>query len=295
MRASKVASPNGSRSASPCTNVTLPPAGGARAGGRAPRASPLTGQAPVTSAPCAARALSPPCPSRWPRRGSAGPVAGGRPGPSPRATAGPGRSSSPPRCGHSPRGSPSNSPSAWRLRGEAAAESTTASKTTSWGVNQGYLEALIDMTPSHPAPRRAASPRARNIEQHPRFPSPGSENARISGETKPGRSRCSAWLETAHSGTRDERILAIAGVQRGRVARCQLRGRRNRAEHHRLGSLSGTLLRRVHSGVFAVGPDVAIPLADETAALLAVRPGAALSHHTAAILWQCAPRRWATA
>ncbi len=42
----------------------------------------------------------------------------------------------------------------------------------------------------------------------------------------------------------------------------------------------------MHCGVFAVGPDVAIPLADETAALLAVRAGAALSHHTAAILWR---------
>jgi very-short-patch-repair endonuclease len=45
-------------------------------------------------------------------------------------------------------------------------------------------------------------------------------------------------------------------------------------------------LRRRHTGVFAVGPHLDIPLADETAALLAVRSGAAISHHTAAILWR---------
>jgi very-short-patch-repair endonuclease len=91
--------------------------------------------------------------------------------------------------------------------------------------------------------------------------------------------------KTPIEGTRDERIFAIAGAQRGRVARRQLLA----AE---IGSntidrlAQGALLRRVHSGVFAVGPDVAIPLADETAALLAVRAGAALSHHTAAIRWR---------
>ncbi len=91
--------------------------------------------------------------------------------------------------------------------------------------------------------------------------------------------------ETLITGPRVQRIFAIAAAQRGRVARRQL-----------LAAGIGTntidrlarspLLRRVHRGVFAVGPDVLIPFADETAALLAVRAGAALSHHTAAIMWR---------
>jgi len=91
--------------------------------------------------------------------------------------------------------------------------------------------------------------------------------------------------QTPVSGSRDERIFAIAAAQRGRVARRQL-----------LAAGIGTntvdrlarsaLLRRIHRGVFAVGPDVPIAFADEAAALLAVRPGAALSHHTAAVLWR---------
>ncbi|HEY2318732.1 MAG TPA: type IV toxin-antitoxin system AbiEi family antitoxin domain-containing protein [Solirubrobacteraceae bacterium] len=90
--------------------------------------------------------------------------------------------------------------------------------------------------------------------------------------------------ETPISGTRDERIFAVAAAQRGRISRRQMLD---------AGVASNTIdrlassgwLRRKHRGVFAVGPDVPIPLADETAALLAVRPGAALSHHTAAALW----------
>ncbi len=87
------------------------------------------------------------------------------------------------------------------------------------------------------------------------------------------------------TGTRDERILAIAEAQRGLVSRRQLAAA-GIAQSTITRLARGTLLRRVHCGVFAVGPDVPIPLADETAALLAVRPGAALSHHTAAILWR---------
>ncbi len=91
--------------------------------------------------------------------------------------------------------------------------------------------------------------------------------------------------KTPIHGTRDERIFAIAGAQRSRVARRQLLAAG--IGSNTIDRLArGALLRRVHCGVFAVGPDVAIPLADETAALLAVRAGAALSHHTAAILWR---------
>ena len=86
------------------------------------------------------------------------------------------------------------------------------------------------------------------------------------------------------SGTRDERINAIAARQRARVARHQLAAAGIPQSTITRLVRSGRL-RRQHSGVFAVGPDAPIPLADETAALLAVRSGAALSHHTAAILW----------
>lgn len=86
------------------------------------------------------------------------------------------------------------------------------------------------------------------------------------------------------SGTRDERIFAIAEVQRGRVARRQLVAA-GIAQSTITRLANSGWLRRTHSGVFAVGPDLDIPLAAETAALLAVRPGAALSHHTAAVLW----------
>lgn len=91
--------------------------------------------------------------------------------------------------------------------------------------------------------------------------------------------------ETPVAGSRDQRIFAIAAAQRGRVARRQLLAAG--IGPNTIDRLArSSRLRRVHRGVFAVAPDVAIPLADETAALLAVRPGAALSHHTAAILWR---------
>jgi very-short-patch-repair endonuclease len=63
--------------------------------------------------------------------------------------------------------------------------------------------------------------------------------------------------------------LAAAGVSR-------------RAVQHRVAI---GRLHRVHRGVFLVGHDVPLPLARETAALLACGPGAVLSHLTAAILW----------
>jgi very-short-patch-repair endonuclease len=86
------------------------------------------------------------------------------------------------------------------------------------------------------------------------------------------------------SGTTDERIFAIAEVQRGMVSRRQLVAARMAPSTITRLAQSGRLRRR-HSGVFAVGPDLDVPLAHETGALLAVRSGAALSHHTAAILW----------
>jgi very-short-patch-repair endonuclease len=86
-------------------------------------------------------------------------------------------------------------------------------------------------------------------------------------------------------GTRDERIVAIAELQRGIVTRVQLSaaGIGNAA--------TGRLIRagrlvRVHPGVYAVRPAIEVPLARETAALLACGPNAFLSHSSAARLWK---------
>jgi hypothetical protein len=86
------------------------------------------------------------------------------------------------------------------------------------------------------------------------------------------------------SGTRDERIAAIATVQQGRVSRRQL---------HAAGIGDGVIkqlvargaLHREHPSVFAVGHHAPMPLGAEAAALLACADGTVLSHLTAATLW----------
>jgi very-short-patch-repair endonuclease len=85
-------------------------------------------------------------------------------------------------------------------------------------------------------------------------------------------------------GSPEDRITVIARLQRGYVSRGQLLcvGLNSSAivwllAKHRL-------LPR-HRGVYLVGHDALIPLGPETAALLAVRDGASLSHHSAAVLW----------
>ncbi|MGZ4193324.1 MAG: type IV toxin-antitoxin system AbiEi family antitoxin domain-containing protein [Solirubrobacteraceae bacterium] len=85
-------------------------------------------------------------------------------------------------------------------------------------------------------------------------------------------------------GSRDERIATIARLQRGRVARRQLvaAGISSAAVGRAL--TAGRLLR-VHRGVYVVPGSETTTLGRETAALLAVRDGALLSHHTAAALW----------
>lgn len=93
---------------------------------------------------------------------------------------------------------------------------------------------------------------------------------------------------TPVSGTWDERISQIAGRQRARVARHQLLAAAiaaNAIDRR----LRGGALTRVHRGVYAIGPQVSTPLADETAALLALRSGSVLSHHSAAALWGLRP------
>jgi hypothetical protein len=86
------------------------------------------------------------------------------------------------------------------------------------------------------------------------------------------------------SGTVDERLRAIVDLQRGLVSRGQLLDGGITANVVDRLVRSGRL-RRIHAGVYAVLRTAAIPWAAETAALLAARPGALLSHHTAAALW----------
>jgi very-short-patch-repair endonuclease len=85
-------------------------------------------------------------------------------------------------------------------------------------------------------------------------------------------------------GTADERIAAIAALQRGCIAEWQLRAAGIGRDAIRRRVRRGTLIR-LHARVYAVGHLAAMPLRAETAAILAVRAGALLSHHTAAALW----------
>lgn len=86
------------------------------------------------------------------------------------------------------------------------------------------------------------------------------------------------------SGPRDVRISAIAAAQRGRVSDRQLLAAGiSRSTIHRL--VQRGALIAVHRGVLAVGHVAPVELAAETAALLAVRDGALLSHHSSARLW----------
>jgi very-short-patch-repair endonuclease len=86
------------------------------------------------------------------------------------------------------------------------------------------------------------------------------------------------------SGTRDERVAAIASQQRGRVSRRQLVAA-GLSESQVTGLCRSHRMFRLHAGVYAVGHFAPTPFGAETAALLAMRPGALLSHHTAARLW----------
>jgi very-short-patch-repair endonuclease len=92
------------------------------------------------------------------------------------------------------------------------------------------------------------------------------------------------------SGSVDDVCSAIAGAQRGRVSRGQLlvAGVDRRAIDRLL--RSGWLIPE-HSGVYALGHEAEIELADEIAALLACGPTAMLSHHSAATLWGLRPGR----
>src|SRR6202022_765291 len=77
------------------------------------------------------------------------------------------------------------------------------------------------------------------------------------------------------SGSRDERIALIAERQRGVVSRGQLFAA-GIAEHVIDYMLSTGRLLRLHDGVYAVGHSAPIPLAAETAAVLACGPNTLL-------------------
>ena len=85
------------------------------------------------------------------------------------------------------------------------------------------------------------------------------------------------------SGARDQRIATIAGPQRGRVARRQLRAAGiSGAAIDRL--VAKGQLHRQHRGVYAVGHPAPVSLGAETAALLACRDGSLSSHGSAVLL-----------
>jgi very-short-patch-repair endonuclease len=95
-------------------------------------------------------------------------------------------------------------------------------------------------------------------------------------------------LKLAADASTDARIRAIAQRQRGRVSREQLLAggvdpsaifRRTRNGR----------LERIHSAVYGLPNTEDVPLAAETAALLACGDGAVLSHHSAATLWRLRP------
>lgn len=86
------------------------------------------------------------------------------------------------------------------------------------------------------------------------------------------------------TGGRDERIAAVAELQRGRISRGQLQAIGISGSTTSRLKAAGRLVR-VHAGVYAVRPIVPMPLAPETAALLACGPNGLLSHRSAAALW----------
>jgi very-short-patch-repair endonuclease len=94
--------------------------------------------------------------------------------------------------------------------------------------------------------------------------------------------------QTTVSGTADQRIAAVAARQRGRISRLQLVAVSVGPNTIDRLARRGYLIRQ-HRAVYAVGHLGPIPLANETAALLALRAGALLSHETSARMWGMLP------
>jgi very-short-patch-repair endonuclease len=86
----------------------------------------------------------------------------------------------------------------------------------------------------------------------------------------------------------EQRIRVIAEQQHARVARSQLLGAgiSSAAIGRRV---SSRRLEPIHFGVYGLPHTADVPLAEETAALLAGGTGAVLSHHSAATLWRLRP------
>jgi very-short-patch-repair endonuclease len=85
-------------------------------------------------------------------------------------------------------------------------------------------------------------------------------------------------------GHHDRRIAAIAELQRGLVSRSQLLAAGISTASIKRMLATGSLWP-THQGVYSVGCSIEVPLARETAALLAVGPNALLSHRSAAVVW----------
>lgn len=92
----------------------------------------------------------------------------------------------------------------------------------------------------------------------------------------------------AVSGSRDQRVAAIAALQRGVIARTQLlaAGVADRTIYR---LVAKGQLHRLHLAVYAVGHTAPAPLTEETAALLACGDHVVLSHQSAAQLWKLLP------
>jgi very-short-patch-repair endonuclease len=98
---------------------------------------------------------------------------------------------------------------------------------------------------------------------------------RVNGDVGPvvdaaRRDRTIAQLATAQYGVVSRAQLLAAGISAGAID--------TRLRAHRL--------HAIHRGVYVVGHTALVPLARELAAVLACGPGAALSHRSAAWLWQ---------
>jgi very-short-patch-repair endonuclease len=112
----------------------------------------------------------------------------------------------------------------------------------------------------------------------------------------PGNFRDSAVLlldgvsEVPTTGTSADRVALMATAQRGRVAWRQLVAAG--VSTSAIGRLVASgHLRPVHHGVYEAGHSAPVPGGEEAAALLAARPGAALSHITALLWWGIADVR----
>lgn len=86
----------------------------------------------------------------------------------------------------------------------------------------------------------------------------------------------------------DREVSRLASIQHGQVTRAQLFNA-GLTRHAIAARVARGFLRQVHRGVYSVGDPTLIPFAAESAAVLALGPGAVLSHRSAAAVWGIAP------